>query len=203
MSSDPDKQAVYYAESVTFDGTLFTEPLHTNEITELAYRLFSHSWWTVNSIPVPIIKPTTGNDTSSYARIYHPYSIYGDDRDSTIHISPHDINAHTLAHEAAHVAQYHLFPLAMNPHIRSHGPEFRAVYLTVANILLGFDVVDTLADNFTRFLSDDSLQNQSLDLDTDTIGIYPEWRLAKTIADLVKVLPPGDNNLRMSGAIAL
>jgi hypothetical protein len=205
MSTDPDRQTVYYAEGLAFEGTLYTEALHTKEFTELAWRLFTHPWWARNSIPVPIILPTDGNDTASCAKIYHPYSIYGDDREPELHISPYDINVHTLAHEAAHVAQYHFFPLAKNPNVQDHGEEFRTTYVTIANILLGSDAAAMLSDSFSRFFPDFAWNTFLLDLDDSGSGIYPTWRAIRSADALLQTTKnaPKTSPLRINGAIAL
>lgn len=203
MSSDPDQQAIYYAESLTFDETLFVDQLHTDEFIELATLLFSHSWWAENSITIPSIKPTTKRDTASHARIYHPYSAAGDDREAVLHIAPSQIDVHTLAHEAAHVAQYHLFPVRLNPHLQSHGKEFRAVYLMVVSILLGYDACVALADNFSRFIPDHSWLPYAADLESlGGTGIYKQWCLARSLTAIndIKITTVQG---RTSGPIAL
>jgi hypothetical protein len=201
MTPDPDRQAVYYAESLTFEETLFSDQLHTDEFVELAVSLFNHSWWVENSIPVPSIKPTTGRDTASYARLYHPHSA-ADEREPALHIAPNQIDAHTLAHEAAHVAQYHIYPMALNPGIQSHGLHFRAVYLIVTSILLGYDACTSLADNFSRFIPDHSWLPYAKDLEgIGGRGIYQKWCLDRSLSAInnLKVPTSGRNN----GPIAL
>lgn len=198
--SDPDKLSVYRAEEMTFEGTVFTDPLHTEEFIDLAILLFEHFWWSDNSIPTPAIKPTTKRDSSSYARIYHSPSAAGDDREPVLHIAPNQIDVHTLAHEAAHVAQYYLFPVYLNPRLQSHGKEFRATYLIVASILLGYDAAEALAENLSRFIPDHSWRWYQEELqDYGRVGIYQKWCLERSMAalnDLKKAFPT-------SGPIAL
>lgn len=190
MTPDPDRQAVYYAERLTFEETLFQDQLLTEEFINLAARLFSHPWWVERSIPVPTINPTTGRDTSSYALLYHPHSA-ADEMDPALHIAPNQIDAHTLAHEAAHVAQYHIYPMALNPGIQSHGLHFRAVYLIVTSILLGYDASTALADNFSRHLPDHSWLPYAKDLeDVGGHGIYKRWCLARSLAAINDIKVP-------------
>lgn len=197
MTSDPDRQSVYYAEALTFEETLFTDPLHTTEFMELANLLFHSPWWSSNSIPTPVIEAILGHRNeprASYAEVYHPHSAY-DEGLSYIRIAPDQIDVHTLAHEAAHVAQYHIFPIRLNPHIQSHGKEFRATYLMITSILLGYNACVSLADNFSRFIPDHSWLPYAGDLEdlAGGPGIYKQWCLARSLAALkdIKVTPTG------------
>lgn len=218
-TKDPDQQAVYYAEEVAFGGTLFGEPLHSDDLFTLADELFHTGWWDRLNIPVPRIEPTNGNHTSSHAECL--FNIKGG---SVIRLAPNQINPWTLAHEAAHVAQFYFYPTYRVPNLEGHGREFRACYLNVAETLLGREAAAELRTNFDRripvrpehqpgqpgwILTVPRLKPE-LDRPEDATGegIFPLWRhrqMAKkitTIADrLAAANPPGVH--RLNGAIAL
>lgn len=209
-SKDPDQQAVYHAEQVTFEDTLFEAPLHSDDFMRLATDLFAHDWWERNGIPVPIIAPTTGRDTTSSAWVH-----CGTNMDPVIKIAPVQINAWTLAHEAAHVAQYHLYTPGgyAYDNIESHGREFRATYLSVAEILLGREAADALRDNFTQFVGVRPGVLRSIlitplprrEHGPADMGLFPAWRLAQQQADFARLQQriPAPSVQRINGAIAL
>lgn len=197
---DPDKRAVYEAEEFVFGGTLFDELVTDADIHELADELFGSDWWVMNKIPAPELRLRRLDAATSMASSYHPSS----GRAPEIKFTAEQINVWTLAHEASHIAQYHL---CQYPHVpvEGHGPEFRRAYYTVTEILCGRQAAQDLGLSFgTRIpprvpLRDPSFpSNPSL----DTQGIYPRWRLRRQLAELNKnrtVSGP----IRINGAIAL
>lgn len=212
-NDDPDKQAVYYAEQVTFVDTLYAEPLHTADFMRLADRLFTHDWWERYNISVPVIEPTTAKDTTSYASIYCEKP----EKDPIIRIAPTDINPWILTHEAAHIAQYHFYREDSYGVIESHGREFRATYLNVAEIVLGLDAADSLRRHFDQFVpvrpEHASGQPGSImcvprprpEHDPAGIGLFPSWRIEKQ-NELLKQWherPVVTSGQRINGAIAL
>lgn len=212
-SKDPDQQAVYYAERVAFEDTLFSEPLHSDDFLRLADRLFTHDWWERYNIPVPVIEPTTSKDRTSYAWIICHDICNG----PVIRIAPTDINPWVLAHEAAHVAQYIFYKVGTYGPTESHGREFRATYLRVAEIVLGKEAADTLRDNFTQFItvrpehvpgmpgSIMTIPRLRPEHDLTGMGLFPMWRLEQQ-ADALKQLRQRSlvsSAPRINGAIAL
>lgn len=208
---DPDQQAVYYAERVTFEDTLFEAPLHSDDFMRLADRLFTHDWWERHNIPVPIIEPTTSKDTTSYAWLHDTKP----EKDPVIRIAPMHINPWILAHEVSHVAQYHFYSLRHYGQTESHGREFRATYLSIAEIVLGQEAADTLRDNFTQFIkvrpehapgkpgSIMCVPRPKPEHDPAGCGLYPLWRLEEQIAALQQLRPIVTSVPRLNGAIAL
>ncbi len=210
---DPDQQAVYYAERVTFEDTLFEEPLHSDDFMALANRLFTHDWWERHSIPVPIIEPTTSRDSTSYAWIHNERV----GKDPIIRIAPHDINARVLAHEAAHIAQHYFYKWDSYGPIEAHGREFRATYLSVAEIALGRGATSTLGANLTQFVkvrpehapgqpgSIMCVPRPRPEHGPIGLGLYPTWRLERQTAELNQLRQrlPAVSTPRISGAIAL
>lgn len=196
--TDPDQQAVYYAERVAFENTLFAEDLHSDDFITLAEMLFASDWWERNKVPVPHIEPTTSRDTTSYAWVH----LHDPSRDPIIRIAPHDINVWILTHEAAHVAQYHLYPGAA----QSHGQEFRDTYLEVARIVLGDEAADNLAANFRMFIplhgSPYRPDFSASRPDVLGVGLYPSWRLEKHLQN-ISALDLAPTISRVNGAIAL
>lgn len=211
--SDPDQQAVYYAERVAFDGTLFADPLHSDDFMRLADRLFTHDWWVRHNLPVPIIEPTTREDKTSYAWIHQ----WDPHKDPIIKIAPTDINAWVLSHEAAHVAVYGFYNVKTYGLHESHGREFRATYLSVAEIMLGKDAALSLRDNFDRFVavrpkhapgmpgSILCVPKPRAEHDPSGMGIFPTWRLErqKALMDAWNARPVVSSTPRINGAIAL
>lgn len=199
---DPDQQAAYHAEMVAFEGTLFDEPLASDDFMRLADSLFSHDWWQRNRLTTPIIEPTRWVDRSSHAMVYYEKT----SKDPIIRIAPQQINAWTLAHEAAHVAQYQLFLPTTHGEIASHGWEFRSVYLAVAKILLGQDAALSLSRNFAQFVRDGGSLPFIVPADSASdMGIFPAWRLAQRRAELDRLQQrmPAPSVPRIKGAIAL
>lgn len=196
--TDPDQQAVYYSEEVAFANTLFAEPLHTEDLMTLADRLEQSEWWKRCRLPELIIEPTTAKDISSCATY-----------DGVIRIAPTQINAWTLAHEAAHIAQFAMYVDYLNPDLEGHGREFRACYLAIAEILLGQDAAYELRLNFERRFTrtyDTICTVPKVDPDADSDGIYPRWAIEQSYIELVQLrrrmdLPRGYD--RINGAIAL
>lgn len=207
-TKDPDKQAVYYSEEVTFLDTLYAEPMHSSELLYLAGCLFDHDWWVKHKIPVPTIEPTSAKDRSSHASV-------GLRRNagSVIRLAPNDINPWVLAHEAAHVAQFHFYNPGFNPDLQNHGREFRACYVAVAEILLGVEAADELSLNFARRIplpaSPDTVLTvpyPETSLDPEGTGIFPRWR-ARQQADefegLRQRIAATIGVTKINGAIAL
>lgn len=205
-AKDPDQQAVYYAERVTFVDTLYDEPMHSSELLYLAGCLFDHDWWVKHKIPVPTIEPTGAKYRSSHAttRLYRGGG-------SVIRLAPCDINPWVLAHEAAHVAQFHFYNPDYNSDMADHGQEFRACYLNVAEILLGRGAAEDLNSNFDRHIfsaSDSIVTVPSIDrsLDSDGIGIFPRWRMREQATEfegLRQRIAATTGTPRLNGAIAL
>lgn len=210
--NDPDRRAVYYAESLTFTDTLFDEPIHSSEFMYLAGQLFSHDWWVSNKIPVPFFEPTNGGHTSSHATV-RSTRIGGE---SLIRMAPCDINPRVLAHEAAHIAQFHFY----NPDyvdVPGHGREFRACYLNVAEILLGRDAARALKANFDQRLRDDqqvkrdpgwilTVPDVDRALDNEGVGLFPAWRAREQATEfegLRQRIMATVGVPRINGAIAL
>lgn len=210
-NDDPDQQAVYYAEHVAFEDTLFETPLHSDDFMKLADRLFTHDWWERHNVPVPIIEPTTGRDTSSYAWLHNTRP----EKDPVIRIAPMHINPWILAHEAAHVAQYHFYKLRHYGITESHGREFRATYLSVAEIVMGKEAADRLRVAFGRHVpvrpehalgkpgSIMCVPRAKPEHDPAGLGIYPMWRLEQHQAEMKKLQQPVITPGRINGAIAL
>lgn len=207
-SDDPDQQAVYYAERVAFEDTLYAEPLHSDDFMRLADRLFTHDWWERHNVPIPIIEPTTSKDSTSYAWLHYDRP----EKDPVIRIAPTDINPWTLAHEAAHVAQYHFYTPGHHGDIESHGREFRATYLSVAEIVLGREAADRLRDNFTQFVpvrpqhapgKPGSIM--TVPRPTTGTGLFPSWRLEQQRDAMMRLQqsPTVSSATRINGAIAL
>lgn len=207
---DPDKQAVYFAEALVFDDTLFKDPLHTSDFLLLADRLFKSEWWVKHSIPVPVVEPTRASDTSSYARIFG-----NDSKEPLLRVSPFDVNAHTLAHEAAHVAQFYFYNPRHQLGFESHGREFRATFLVVTEILLGREAADDLRASFARHIAERpehaagmpgsilTVPQVNADPESNAMGIYPAWRLSKQAAAFKRATATLPTGLRLYGAIAL
>lgn len=210
INRDRDKSAVYYAESVVFDNTLFDSPLHSDDFIALANSLFAHDWWERHGIPIPIIEPTTSKDTTSYAltQCDNPHI------DPIIRIAPCHITAHTIAHEASHIAQYHFYnPSSYGP-VESHGREFRATYLSVVEIVLGEKAAHDLRVKFTEFVkvrpesapglpgSVMCVPRPKRECDPSGMGLYQMMRLRQDVEEIRK-LHTAPRTPRLNGAIAL
>lgn len=210
-NEDPDKQSVYYAEQVSFKGTLYQEPLHSDDFMILADRLFTHDWWERHNVPVPVIEPTTSMDMSSYAWIYRNRV----HMDPVIRIAPHDINPHVLSHEAAHIAQYHFYKPSSYGLTEVHGREFRATYASVVEIVLGLHAATVLRASFDKFVtvrpehapgmpgSIMTVPRPKPEHDPTGAGLFPIWRLEQQKAELDKLQPVVSSTHRLNGAIAL
>lgn len=204
---DPDKKAVYYAEEVTFVDTLYAEPMHSSELLYLAGCLFDHDWWVQHKIPVPTIEPTSAWHRSSHATVR-----LNPNGGTVIRLAPNDINPWVLAHEAAHVAQFHFYNPDYCPDMKDHGREFRACYRNVAEILLGSAAAVELELNFARhiFTADQNtiLTVPGLDptLDPEGTGIFPRWRMrqqADEFEGLRQRIAATISVPRLNGAISL
>jgi hypothetical protein len=213
MPKDRDQQAVYYAEKVAFEGTLFAEPLHSDDFMRLADSLFTHDWWERYRIPVPTIEPTKRRDATSYLSIYHDRP----EKDPIIRIAPTDINPWILAHEASHLAQYHFYRANSYGLIETHGREFRVTYLRVAEIVLGREAADTLRNKFSVFVptrpehapgmpgSIMCVPKPRPEHDPNGTGLFPLWRLERqnNIMKQWNDRPVVSSVERVNGAIAL
>lgn len=219
-SKDPDCQAVYYAEEVAFAGTLYAEPMDSNDLLALAAEMFLTGWWDRHKIPIPTIEPTLPGDTCSYAVSNWSETGY---RYDTIRLLPDHVTPWHLSHEAAHIAQFYFYPYERCPDLETHGREFRACYYNVAASLLGMPAASELQINFDRrlpprpehtsgnpgwILTVPRLSDAEITQATDGLGIFPRWRLAeqaKVITTLQERLdaanPPSAH--RVNGAIAL
>lgn len=210
---DRDQQAVYYSEKMAFEGTLFAEPLHSDDFMLLADRLFTHDWWERYRIPVPRIEPTKRSDRNSYLSLYHDQP----EKDPVIRIAPTDICPWILAHEAAHLAQYHFYRAGSYGLIEVHGREFRATYLRVAEIVLGLEAAETLRDKFSMYVptrpehapgmpgSIMCVPKPRPEHDPNGVGLFPLWRI-ETLLSTIKQLrerPVVSSVERVNGAIAL
>ena len=212
-AKDPDQQAVYYAERAAFENTLFQEPLHSDDFMRLADSLFTHDWWVRHKIPVPTVEPTSSKDHTSYAWLYSARP----EKNPIIRIAPCDIHAWALAHEASHVAQFYFYNIGRYGPTEHHGREFRATYLSVAEIILGREAADTLRDNFIQFVqvrpehapgkpgSIMCVPKPRREHDPTGMGLFPSWRLEQhAIAmDNLRQRMPVSSILRSNGAIAL
>lgn len=204
--NDPDQQAVYHAEALTFNETLYDAPMHSSELLYLAGCLFDHDWWASHKIPVPTIEPTGAKDTSSHATVR-----FWRNGGSIIRLSPYDINPRVLAHEAAHIAQYHFYNPDYNPEMQGHGREFRDTYLIVAEILLGSSAAKELSSAFARHVLStpgtiSTIPTPDPSLDPDGIGIFPRWRMreqADELEGLRQRIAATIKTPRINGAIAL
>lgn len=208
---DPDKQAVYYAERVAFEDTLFEASLQSGDFMRLADRLFTHDWWERYGVPVPVIEPTTSKDITSHVEVHYGMI----ERDPVIRIAPTDINPWILTHEAAHVAQYYFYKADSYGKIEAHGREFRATYLSVAEIVLGREAADTLRDRFNQHItvrpehavgmpgSIMCVPKPRHEHDPTGLGLYPTWRLEKQREALQQLRPVVSSIPRINGAIAL
>jgi hypothetical protein len=207
---DPDQQAVYYAERTVFEGTLYDEPLHTDDLMGIANRLFATDWWQRPCIPSPIIEPTSSSDRNSYASY-----VRGANIDPYIRLAPHDINARILAHEAAHVAQFHFYN-PTNRRVESHGREFRAAYVSIAEIVLGRQAAVDLKAAFDRYIpvrpehaigkpgSIVTVPKPDKAHDPEGIGLLPSLRLHQQLESMAALRPTASSSgLRVNGAIAL
>jgi hypothetical protein len=195
---DPDKQAVYDAEGSVFEDTLFDELVTDADINELADELFGSDWWQQNEIPVPELRLRRLEASASVANTYHPSS----GRRPEIRFIYEQVNPWTLAHEAAHVAQHHLYRYPVTP-MESHGPEFRRVYLTVTEILCGCRAAQDLAAAFTLHVNPRPLTASVWTLSIpDAEGIFPRWRLRKQLEQMKRHQPVSELS-RINGAIAL
>jgi hypothetical protein len=195
---DRDKRAVYDAEEFVFQGTLFNELVTDADIQELGDELFGSDWWVKNKIPVPELSLRRMDAAASMAATYHPSS----GRAPDICFTYQQINPWTLAHEAAHVAQHHLYQY---PHVQleGHGPEFRQVYLMVTEILCGREAAQSLAASFATRVPPRPFSASTCSLvTTDAEGIFPRWRLRKQLEEM-KRLQPKTESIRINGAIAL
>lgn len=196
--TDPDKQAVYDAEEFVFGGTLFDELVTDADITELADELFGSDWWSKNKIPTPEIRLRRLEAGTSMASSYHPSS----GRPPTIHFTYEQVNPWTLAHEASHIAQYHLYNYPATP-LQGHGPEFRQVYVTVAEILCGREAAQNLATSFAMRVAPRPFSASTCSIVTaNAEGIFPRWRLRKQLEQM-KRIQPDTPSIRINGAIAL
>jgi hypothetical protein len=196
---DPDKRAVYDAEGFVFEGTLFDELVTDAAIQELADELFGSDWWQMNEIPVPELRLRRLEASASMANTYHPNT----GRPPEIRFTHDQINPWTLAHEAAHVAQHHVYRYPANP-LEGHGPEFRRIYVDVAEILCGKQAAKALAASFAQRISPrpaaDGLVVSAPNPDTE--GIFPRWRLRRQLEEM-KRIQPDTPSIRINGAIAL
>jgi hypothetical protein len=215
MSPDPDRQAVYYAEEVALLHTIHGRPIDIKDLLHLADQLFSHDWWARYKIPVPEIEPTLSHDDSSEAVTY--CNMTGG---NVIRLAPLDISPWSLAHEAAHIAQFYLYNIERRPDLEMHGREFRACYLITTEILLGRAAATELQINFDRRISVRpehqpgqpgwivTVPPLDATLDPEGVGIFPAWRteqLAKEVTTLQERLalanPPASH--RLNGATVL
>lgn len=197
---DVDKGRVYEAEDFVFQGTLFAELVTDRDITELADELFASDWWVQNKIPVPEIQLQRLDAPASMAYAYNPVS----GRPPEIRFTYEQVNPWTLAHEAAHIAQYHL---CQYPHVpvEGHGPEFRRAYYTVTEILCGQKAAQDLGMSFaTRLPPRTPLRDPAFppNPSRDTEGIFPRWRTRKQV-EALNAFKPAHDPLRINGAIAL
>ena len=207
MTKDPDKRAVYEAEEFVFANTLFDELVTDADILELAGELFASQWWEQNKIPVPEIRLRRLDANASMASTYHPSS----GRRPQISFTFEQVNAWTLAHEAAHIAQHHLCQYPYTP-VEGHGLEFRLAYLAVTEILCGMETSVRLAQSFAQRVSvrgSSSAVAAALRAIPPTPnhvaeneGIFPRWRLRKQLAAM-KTFKPAHDPIRINGAIPL
>lgn len=209
---DPDQNYVYYAEQSVFESTLFSEPVSDADFKMLADRLFASQWWVRHDIPVPKVEATRRESSRSYARIVSGFTTEA----PAIRVALHDVTPHTLAHEAAHVAQYYFYSPLHNPDLQSHGPEFVATYIAVAGILLGVPAAERLREAFERIVPKrtDKIITVPMPTDFDPEGIFPKWRrerqtrhisdaAAKIVGDLSDSPAQSDGLERINGAILL
>lgn len=195
---DPDKQAVYDAEEFVFGNTLFDELVTDADIQEMADELFSSDWWIKNKIPTPLLRLRRLEAGASMASAYMPSS----GRPPEIKFTYEQINPWTLAHEASHIAQYHLCQYPHAP-VEGHGVEFRQAYLTVTEILCGRQAAQDLATSFAMRVSPRPFSASSCTLTSrDPEGIFPRWRLRKQLEQMKRVQSDMPS-IRINGAIAL
>jgi hypothetical protein len=197
---DPDQDAVYYAESLVFENTLFNELVTDADIQELADELFYSDWWTQNNLPVPLLRVRRLEATRSIANHFPTNS----GRRPEIAFAAEQVNPWTLAHEAAHIAQYELFQSPFRT-IQSHGPEFRTAYVAVADVFCGRQAAWDLMNSFTTHLparSNVAVHTALTSRDEDPEGIFPRWRLRQQLTE-IKRFQPAPDPIRINGAIAL
>lgn len=183
---DPDQSAVYHAEKMVFENTLYEEVLSDADFMDLAKCLFVSEWWLRHDIPTPEIKPRRREATNSYARSFHPD--WGAPPEMRFCLG--QTNPWILAHESAHIATDHLFDSVLNPTIESHGREYRACYLLVAEILLGSDAAKRLEASFDMFVRLRPGQPQAptisntVQRDDESEGIFPAFRRRRQIEEI-------------------
>lgn len=175
---DPDRKAVYLSEEVAFAGTLAEEPLQIDNLLQLADELFNHDWWQKCRLPTPEIESTRWWEWSSYAEVRCNSSV------SIIRLRPADYTPWFLAHEAAHIAQFNLFPEGLHPDLEGHGREFRKCALIVTEILLGRAARRELWANYERRLPDQTGSVSAVPVldqfvDPDGVGIFMRWRIQR------------------------
>lgn len=174
---DPDQQAVYYAERLVFEDTLYEEAVGDADIKALADELFGSDWWQANRIPVPTLHHRRLEALNSCA------NFYTSNRPPEIRFCAEQINAWILAHEASHIAQYHIWGTGT----ASHGVEFRSAYVTIAGILLGSTAATDLLNSFNRFLPGLEAQPNVPEAEKPD-GIYQIWRARQAVDQLNRTI---------------
>lgn len=212
MRKDPDREQVYAAEEAVFESTTYATPMRSDDLLELADCLYQHDWWQMNNIPVPIIEPAKWRDRHSKAIVH----VNRTNLDPVIRLRKEDVCPWILAHESAHVAQFHFCRRSIEK-LTSHGVEFRDSYLAVTEILFGTNAAARLRSQFNSFPLVPALGVIPLATDkgASRYGLYGRWAdeqhskelrryLTRTqsMGHLSKRQSTGDPD-RINGAIAL
>lgn len=183
---DPDKYAVYHAEQMVFENTIYEEVLSDAEFVKLADCLFVSEWWLTHDIPTPEIRARRREATNSYARSYSPD--WGAPPEMRFCLG--QTNPWILAHESTHIATDHLYNTTINPTVEPHGREFRECYLLVAEILLGSATASRLEASFDMFVRIRPGQPQapavsrSMKRNDESEGIFTEFRMRRQIEEI-------------------
>lgn len=197
MRTDPDQEAVYFAESTVFEGTAFEEIVYDNDMQHLADELFGSDWWQSQNIPVPEIHVRRLEATRSVAKIWEPWTGIP----PQIRFMASQVCPWYLAHEASHVAADHLYRRMCDVDMSSHGKHFRETYISIASLLLGADTAYELGRAFNRE-GLPTLTHINVPVFGSGNGIFPEWRSFKAIAEMRR-LNKSTETERINGAIPL